>query len=60
MLDSILLSIGGLLATAVILTEPVMLTRLVVALSFGVLVGLYLLIVLPFHDDEAARLDIFN
>ena len=60
MLDSILLSIGGLLATAVILTEPLMLTRLMVALSFGVLVGLYFLTVLPHYEQEAAELDIFD
>ncbi|HEX9594735.1 MAG TPA: hypothetical protein VF996_01230 [Candidatus Saccharimonadales bacterium] len=52
MMDSILLSIGGLLATAVILTEPLMLTRLMVALSFGVLVGLYFWTVLPYYSER--------
>lgn len=56
MADAVLLSIGGLLAALIVLTDPVMLTRLAVAMSFGVLVGLYFWAVLPYHREQEGRL----
>lgn len=56
MVDAALLSIGGLLATLIVLTDPVMVTRLAVAMSFGVLVGIYFWAVLPYHRQTEGRL----
>lgn len=65
MTDAILLFASGLLAAAVVLSDPVMLTRLAVAISFGALVGVYFWAVLPYHREQEellakVSLDIFD
>jgi len=57
MLDITLLTIAGVLAGAVVVTETEAAVRLGVAMSFGVLVGLFWLVVIPFHAEAS---DIFR
>ena len=63
MLDISLLTVAGLLAAGSILTEEQLGTRLLIALSFGVLVALYWLVAMPYYERtslEPEELDIFN
>lgn len=52
MLDILYLIMGGSMAGYIILTEPTFYIRFWVALSFGALVALFWLVVLPYHKDK--------
>lgn len=55
LLDTILLCISGGFASALVLSEPQLPSRLAAILLFAIHVGLFWLVVLPYHRERAGE-----